>query len=348
MNISIQAVDLKRLIKKLSAVQGSNLTIGNGLHTSDDSMGVYIHGFETNTPVTVSSRLFSSICNKLSGQVIILKDGGSLLIKAGKFAASIPVLKDNPTPVTASPESELKIDTKVLIDLLTFASSVTEEKSTFDHTGAVQLSFGEERLEATATDNLRIAVASIAGTHKSSPLLIPAKVIRAIKDLDGEQTTISQSESSIYFRSGDTTIYTRKLNKKFPDVNRVFPKSYKLEVEIKTQDFLDILQRVSPTIDVETAKVPIVWLDFQGDVLKVKTGNGLIGKSQDEISITQIVPDTLDEPYPIVITVNMKFLIDGLTSLKKCDTISLLANQSAQPFLIKAGNRKILIAGVRT
>lgn len=351
-NTTLPATDLKKIVKKLSAVQSVNTSLGNGFAlATDGDMGIAIVTFQfIEPPVLVNSRLFSSTVNKLTKDVALQQEGtGPLVIKSAKFKSEIPTLNEpiKPPPHPSS-QSELEIESKDLSELLTFASQVTDEKNTFDHTGAVQLKMDSisTRLIATATDNLRIVTA--IGSHiKSSmhDLLIPSKVVKAVKELEGT-VTISQTDSVLFFQAGDTTIYTRKLTKKFPDVNKVMPQSYKLEVQINTQEFIDVLGRVSPTIDPETDGK--IVLEFQGDVLKVKSGSESGGKSEDEIPVNPLIPDALDDPYLLTMAANEKFIKLFLTSVAKCGSIiTFKANDKDKPFCMEAGSKKILMVGVR-
>jgi DNA polymerase-3 subunit beta len=349
-NITLPATDLKKIVKKLSAVQSTNIVLRTGSAQADDeTMGIVVsYPFETE-PVTVNSRLFSSTVNKLTKDVTLQYKGkGPLYISSAKFKAEIPLMIVTPALVQPpSSLSELEIEAKDLSELLSFASQVTDEKNTFDHTGVVQLFRYYEYIEAEATDNLRIVSFRKKISVNAEPLkiLISSKIVKAVKELEGT-VSISQTNSLIFFQAGDTTIYTRKLTKKFPDVNKVMPQSYKLEVEINTQDFLDVLGRVSPTIDPETSSK--VVLDFQGDVLKVQSGNELVGQSEDEIPVNPLIPDALDEIYPLRMAANSNFIKLFLTSVSKCGTIiTFKANDKDKPFLMESGSRKILMAGVR-
>lgn len=348
MNITLPATDLKKIVKKLSAVQSVNTSLGNGFAlATDGDMGIAIVTLQfIEPPILVNSRLFSSTVNKLTKDVTLQQEGtGPLVIKSAKFKSEIPTLSEKvQPPPTISSLSELEIEADYFSRMLAFASQTTDDKNTFDHTGAIKLTANETGLTVTATDNLRIVSTSDGLKYTQFTALIPSKVVKAINELEGT-VTISQTDSVLFFQAGDTTIYTRRLTKKFPDINKVMPQSYKLEVQINTQDFLDVLGRVSPTIDPETSNK--VVLDFQGDVLRVSTGNELIGQSEDEIPVNPLIPDALDEIYPLTIGVNSNFVKQYLTSVKDCDTILFKANDKDKPFMMQAGSKKILMAGVR-
>lgn len=333
LNISIPSAELKKIAKKLSSVNSQNTTIGDKISAADSDMGIVLPGFKIEKDLVVNSKLLYNLVNKLTKDVQLSTDDTSLVIKSDRFTAKVPLLVEPPAPIP-SPESELaKLDHKTLMELLTFAGSVTSEGATFDHTGAVLITPDG----AKGTDNLRIAMVDMK--TGCPDILIPTKVIKAIRDLDGPEIIISQSASCLFFQSNGVTVFTKKLNKKFPDIEKVIPKSYKLEAEINLQELSDSLQRISPTVDPEK---PMVVFDFDGDKLKISTPT-----AEDEIPIIPIVPDAFDEPYKLKLGINNLFFQKCLTNFKSYDTIFMKGNNTGSPFMIEAGNKKLLMAGMR-
>ena len=344
MNVTLPANELKKLAKKLAAVQSEVVSFGNGFACANDGdTGVTVLSSSFNdTPISVNSRLFSSTCNKLTKDVNLFYDSGPLVIKSGKFKAELPVFHDKAEPFPVSSLSELEIDSGYFAGLLNYVSQVTNEKATYDHTGSIQISADQLGMVLTATDNLRVAIVNDTIKHSNfNPLLIPAKVTRVIKELEGLMS-ISQSDSTIFFQVGDTTIYTRKSAKKFPNIVNVLPKSYKLVVEINTQEFLETLNRVSPTIDPDTDSK--VLLSFKDDTLQLQSGNQQIGQIEDELPILR---NAFDEPFNVQIGANARFLNQYLTSVKEHDIIVFKSNESGKPFMMQAGNKQILMAGIK-
>lgn len=344
--VTIQSAVLKKLLKKLSAINSVSTVLDCTIvSTSDGDCGIAVKTELEFPKATVNSKLLSSIGSKLSaGEVTLSKSvDGPLGIQSGKFRAEIPTNAEAPILAPASSLSGQKIPIKVLTDLLTFTSSITTEGVTFDHTGAIQLSQFYQYMEAAATDNLRIAVATAkTDLEPGLKILIPSKIVKAIKDLEGEFVEISETDSTIVFESAGATIWTKKLTKRFPDIQKVFPKTYALEVEIETETLLESLHRLSPLVD-ENLKI---ILDFNGDVLTLATA-GANGKAEDKIPVNSLIPDALNEPLPIRLAVNLKFLQQDLTNFKGHDKLLFKANEGAKPFLIQSGWRQVLTAGMK-
>jgi DNA polymerase III sliding clamp (beta) subunit (PCNA family) len=334
-------------VKRLSTVASTDTCIGGeGLSVSDGDMGIVISSdlFKAENRLMVNSRLFNSICSKLTKDAAISwEEGKPLTIRSGKFKADIPILKDKPPEVPQNSINGIKLSGKILNDLLAYASSVTTDGVRFDHTGSVHLEIGIHTLKATATDNLRIAFMTAEMLIEAGiKFLIPSKIVRAIKDLESD-IEISESNSCIFFKTNELTVWTKKLTKPFPDIQKVIPKSYKLIVEIKTDELQEALSLLSPTVDQEK---PLVIFDFKGDVLGLSCKNSE-GSAKHEIEYTPIVPDAFDEPVCFKIGVNENFLKKHLTTLRGCDTIIFKVNGSGSPFLIEAGEKRLLMAGMK-
>lgn len=334
----LRMTDSKPVARKLSAVGGNIVTIDSKGFSTNDGYLWLIEKSDTgvNQPVTVSSKLFTSFITKAGS--VILKEGSPLKIESGKLKASLPVLPNPEANPDLSSLSELvTLDSKTLFDLMGFCSQVTNEQETYDFTSGIRLSGEEGVLEATATDKLRVAVASITFSGQPFDIFIPSRVVKILKLLDSGSVKISETPSLIVLESGPTTVAVTKLTKKLPDVQRVFPKSYCVVTTIKIKELQDALHRISPALDPETQKI---IMTFDGDVLKLSvTGEG---QAEDEISIETSDPFSL-----IKIAANNKFLLWALTSYAGCGILQLSLNEQG-PYLLESGQqKKLLIAGMK-
>ncbi len=330
-------IDLKPVARKISAVGGNTVTIDpKGFSTNDGYLWL-IEKSDTgvNQPVTVSSKLFTSFITKTGS--VVLKEGSPLKIESGKLKASLPVLPNPGANPDLSSLSELvTLDSKTLFDLMGFCSQVTNEQETYDFTSGIRLSGEEGRLEAMATDKLRVAIASIAFSGQFD-IFIPSRVVKILKLLDSGSVKISETPSLIVLESGPTTVAVTKLTKKLPDVQKVFPKTYSVVTTIKIKELQDALHRISPALDPETQKI---IMTFDGDSLKLSaTGEG---QAEDEISI-----ETSDPFSSIKIAANNKFLLGALTSFSGCAILQLSLNEQG-PYLLESDkHKKLLIAGMK-
>lgn len=358
MVIKLPAADLKRITKKLGTVSSGNTKIdfstGN-LQVLDNDLGIQVFSsiFRTsNFSVFVNSKLFNSTVAKLAKEVVLSCEagGGFLHITSTKFKGQIPLVKEPnwSAPADWSGDVLYSLPTNLLADLLGFTSTVTSDSATLDHTGSIRLSVDMETISADATDNFRVA--SATGTRSKGlgdklVVLVPGRMARIIRELEGDEVMVSQTEPALFFESAGTSILSRNISKKFPPIENVIPKSFKLEAKVSAESLLDALQRVAPAIDPE-AIAPKVELSFKDGALKLKTGGSSTGQAEDEVEVEQLVPDIFEESVTLVTHANHKFLVNFLTSVGESDIV-FKANEQGKPFMLVSGNKSILIAGLK-
>lgn len=356
-HLKLPAAELKRIVKKLAGVSSGNTKIDFStglLQVIDNDMGVQVFApaFRvSNFSVFVSSKLLNATAIKLTKEVTIsCEESGPLSVSSAKFKGQIPLVKEPSwaAPPEWSGDALYTVPTGVLADLLGYASSVASDSATLDYTGSLRLSVNKEALEVAATDNFRVALAAgkrNSGLGEKLSVLVPSRMSRVIKDLEAGETVLSETEPALFFESGDVTVFSRKISKKFPAIEGVIPASFKLEVEVPAESFLDALQRVAPAVDTEGLS-PKVELTFNGSSLKLKTGGKLTGQAEDEIEIKPLVPDAFEEPVTLVIHANHKFLCQYLTGTTE-SSILFRANDANKPFMMVSGNKRILMAGLK-
>jgi DNA polymerase III sliding clamp (beta) subunit (PCNA family) len=342
MNINVQAADLKRIIKKLSSSNSTTVQIDSdegNIYVTDSDMGICVNNsiFRNSGKVVVDFNLFKSIVNKLTKEVKITQNGESpLYIQSAKYKSYIPIIKEIKTFPVQSGKS-FSISSEKLNSILSFTDIVTDVKNNFDHTGSILIKGDGKNLAAISTDNHRIAFGDYSLSTEVPETIIPSIAVKALKDLTGN-IDISETVSAIFFKSSDTLIFARKTNIKFPNVYGVIPKQYILEAKLDFNVLKEAIGRVSPTVDPDTP-TPRIQFEF-GNTLRMFTGNDLIGKSEDEVDIEYI-----SQPSKFTLTANLKFISDFLNSVSGNGTIKI--GGVGKPFMLEAGNKRLLTAGLR-
>lgn len=341
LDTKISAVELKKLVKKLSSVNAKTIQIDGGsktIYAMDDDLGVCLSTSInwTSGKVSVDFNIFKSTINKLSKDVVLEQSGSSpLKITSAKFKATIPVSSEWPVFPVYEPKG-FNLNSEKLNNVLSFVNTVTTEKNNFDHTGFILIEGDGHKLSAVATDNHRIAFSDYPLEGYIVPkTIIPAIAVKAMKEFT-DTINIFESTSCIFFKSDNMTVYARKSTVKFPNIAGAMPKQYVLEAKLDVNLFKESLDRVSPVIDPEVT--PRVVMNF-GDSLTLSTGTDIIGNAEDVLDIEYTVPNKL------VLAANSKYISEFLTSVSGCVTIKLSGKD--KPFLLESGNRRLLTAGLK-
>jgi DNA polymerase III sliding clamp (beta) subunit (PCNA family) len=341
LEIKISAADLKRLTKKLTSVNAKTIQIdGNSstMYAMDDDLGICVQSplLKSELMASVDFNIFKSTVSKLTKDVVLSQSGKEpLKITSAKFKATIPISSDWPVFPVHEPKG-FNLNSEKLNNLLSFVNSVTTEKNNFDHTGFILIEGDGHKLSAVATDNHRIAFSDYPLEGYVVPkTIIPAIAVKAIKEFT-DTINVFESTACIFFKSDNMTVYARKSTVKFPNIAGAMPKQYILEAKLDVNAFKESLDRVSPVIDPEVT--PRVVLDF-GDSLTLSTGTDIIGNAEDVLDIEYTVPNKL------ILAANSKYISEFLTSVAGCVTIKLSGKD--RPFLLEAGNRQLLTAGLK-
>lgn len=333
---------LKSACKKLSLVYSKDIVFDDtGIFSIDSDIGVKIFDIKiSDIKYCVDSRLFIETVSKLNSDIDINILDNSIRIKCGKFISTLPIKE---TTLCFPEEQKLyanvlcQFKPKDIQDLLEFTSSVTVDKNTFDHTGTIKIKTIKNKLFAYATDNMRIASIEIPCEESYIDILIPSRLSSFSKEFEGIVSLID-SNKLVYILcdSNDLkyVISARKIISKFPDIYKVYPKSYLLEVKINKDVLLDSFSRLYPSLDKEDT-IPRIDMEFEDNILKLKT----------KLSEDSIDTEVLGFPEKINLAVNAGFVKDFLTEVY--GDVTIKTNGTSIPFMMESGNKNILMAGLR-
>lgn len=156
------------------------------------------------------------------------------------------------------PESITKLNVGLLADCVRRTSfAVSEEESRYVLNGAL-LKLSPDGLTMVATDGHRLALAErkvqIRHVKAELPVLVPRRALALLPRLaeDGNEDAvveISKDESHLYFAIGPRILASRLLTGQFPNYESVLPKENGKVVQLNSEDFEDVVRRVSLLAD---------------------------------------------------------------------------------------------------
>ncbi len=165
----------------------------------------------------------------------------SIMGKPAEEFPALPIL-DNKSEIAL--ESELL---RNIIEKTSFAVSKDELKPSLM---GVLFSFGEEDLKAVATDGHRLVRFVKTGLQPGGYVgdnIIPVKFLSILATYlaADEQVSFNISDRHIMVSIGNTTLYTRIIEERFPDYESVFPVSSDKKLFAQRADLLSAVRRVS-------------------------------------------------------------------------------------------------------
>ncbi len=183
-----------------------------------------------------------------------------------------------------------------------------KENSKPVHTG-LKFEIGENSIRLIGVDGYRLAICTETINYDGEDIsfVVPKKTVQEIANMpsfgnEKENITISVGKRHILFEIGGFSIISRLLEGEFLDYNAAIPKTCSTTVWVKTGEFLDCIERTTPTIE-DSTRNPIRCMIENGEI-RVSTVSG-IGRSVDRI-------DAEIEGDRVEIGFNSQFMHDAL------------------------------------
>ena len=183
----------------------------------------------------------------------------------------------------------------------------------------------ETATDLVGTDTRRLAIASIPGiAGEALSLILPKKAIMEIQKLFLDEITISYDETTLIVTNRNYFFFTRLINGKFPDYQRIVPNSIKHQIKLPKKEMLEAIKMIT-TISHD------IKISFRSDAILF---NSL---SSDNVEAkTEIELETgLNEKFEV--SLNSRYILDFLSQIEN-DTFEIGFNEPTLPFLVKDDN----------
>jgi DNA polymerase-3 subunit beta len=272
---------------------------------------------------------------KLLDVIKILKDGditlqteeNNLLIKQSRSRFKLPVFNPNEYPEFPSVENraQFKIEASQFLTLIKKISSAIDTNNPKYELNGALIDINSEYINFVATDTRRLAMCKIDMNNSDEvSLIIPKKAISEIQKLFFDEMKIYYDENSLLIRSQNFEFFTKLINGKFPDYQRIVPNDYRYDLILSKEKMIDHLKQVS-TISSE------IKLTFSNESITFESLN----EDNNEAKTETTFVSNIDEE--IVLAVNSRYILDFLAQIEK-NEFKLRYNDSTLPFVLESEN----------
>jgi DNA polymerase III sliding clamp (beta) subunit (PCNA family) len=353
MNLTLPSVDLKRLLKKLSPVSADLIAIDlvHGAMYAEKIASVLVQdivlkssdAMELDSPIAVSSSLFSSVVSKTSGEVNLSILGKRMVVRSKKATFELPVQMASFPPVLPLPSHKLPL--KVFLPAMLFAVGGSDSKDFKTSNSGVNLVSAAGTLRMEATDgSTRLRYIEIPSEECFS-FLCPANVVQCMQSLDGETVDFGYTDLQVFFYTPGVTVFGQRVTSAFPAYKHLIPKAPVFVVELDAEQMTEGLDTVGTTVaaDNQNAYHLTMRFGFKPSECLLCTTDG-IAKSEDYVKCAVTTPNPDLDPLGahFVTTVDHKSVRAFFSQIK--GTVQMQADAEDKPLLFSAGNRKILIS----
>lgn len=273
---------------------------------------------------TVNGSNLLGIIKRLKNEEILIEtSSNNIVIKQNKSTFKLPMYDANEYP-NINKNKELK---DLSISTINFINSIRKitpaidnNNPKFELNGAL-LDIKSAKINFVATDTRRLAVSYLQNiSNEQNQFIIPKKAIIEIQKLFLDNAKISYDDTNLVISNDNTTFFTKLINGKFPDYERIIPSNLKHNFELPKNILVESIKLV-------TSLFSNIKITF--------TQNNIIFESLDEDteSKTQVDID-LNIQSEFYLAVNAKYLLDFL-SMTNNEKIEIGFNESNLPFYLK-------------
>ncbi len=276
---------------------------------------------------TVHGSNFLNIIRRLKDDDIVLEViDNNLTIKQKRSKFKLPMYNASEYPSFPSLDDldTLNIDTMELINSIKkITPAIDNNNPKYELNGAL-IDIKSSNINFVATDTRRLAVESLPNiSNEEIQIIIPKKAIIEIQKLFLDQSTVKYDKTNLVVQNNNYTFFTKLINGKFPDYQRIIPKSLKYNFSLSKTSFIEAIKLVT-SID------PNIKITFDQ--------NGILFESLDEDSESKTqIDSTINLEESFYIAVNSKYILDFLSSINN-ESINVGFNESNLPFYLEDGS----------
>ena len=282
---------------------------------------------------TINGKKFLDIIRILHDDEItleLLNDMLTIKQKHSKFRLPTFNVNNYPTFPTVENKSKITLDSFSLIhNLKRISPAIDTNNPKYELNGAL-IHIGAHTTDMVGTDTRRLAITTIPGGADSElSLILPKKAILEIQKLFLDQIEIFYDETTLLIQNSTTLFYTRLINGKFPDYQRIIPSTLKHEFSLPKKAMMDSIRMIT-TISQE---IKIIFM------------NNLVlfhSLSPDNVEAKTEIEIQTGMEHPFEISLNSKFMLDFLSQVEH-DHFQIGFNESSLPFVVKDDNFMTII-----
>ena len=277
---------------------------------------------------------------KLLDIVRILKEGDIILetledtlhIKQENSKFKLPMF--NPDEFPSFPDVDdlpsIELDSMRLIQMFKKISPAIDTNNPKYELNGALLNIKENEIDIVGTDTRRLAIGKIENSSGTTlSMIIPKKAIIEIQKLFFDQIEIHYDETNLIITAPGYYFFTRLINGKYPDYERIIPKSVKYSLTLPKSKIIEAIKQIT-TISQE------IKMTFEPDSIVFKS----LGDENSEAQ-TEIAVETGFE-NKFVLAVNSRYLLDFLSNIDT-ETFTMGLNEPNLPFIVESGNFSTVI-----
>ncbi len=280
--------------------------------------------------IVVPGKLLTDLARLLPDASVTIEhraEEGVAHVASGPYSSQVNIYAAEDFPRLPELDVPLQaVETTSLLDTVERVSrSASRDESRPVLTG-IQVRFEGEKLTMAATDSYRLSVKEtpLAAAGPDLEAIVPARALTELTRIGAGAKAIQlgMNDNTVVFGAEDTWLTTRRIDGQFPDVNRLLPESFEMEIDLPRSEFRDIVRRAAVMAQRNTP----LRLRFAEGELTVSAQSQDVGETKESLPIAHT-------GEPLEIGFNAEFLADGIDSIT-ADTVRLKLINPLRPGLL--------------
>ncbi len=251
----------------------------------------------------------------------------TLLIKQKHSKFKLPTFDSSAFPLfpEKADKPQISLDSHSLIhNLKKISPAIDTNNPKFELNGAL-INIKTDETDLVGTDTKRLAIATILGSSSEElSIIVPKKAILEIQKLFLDKITITYDETNLIITNDTYSFYTRLINGKFPDYERIIPRNIKHSINLPKKEMISAIKMIttiSQEIKMTLLEEKILFHSLTADNIEAKT----------ELDIVTGMNEKFEFGY------NSKHLLDFLSQIDG-NSFELAINEPNLPFVVKNDN----------
>ena len=285
--------------------------------------------------IVIKHKLIEEFLKQISDdKITLIEKSGKLIIQAGSTNTEFSLYNVENFPVQSKLENGVEYvfeKGKLLsnIENVKISASPNPENLAVN---CIRVEIEENKLKLISSDTYRLTYIEedLEDSQKNKEnlsLSIPLKTIdglvKIMRLIDEEKITLKSDGSKVFFQFSNVEILTRTIDLQFPDYKSILNNSqHNKKILLNTKDFLSVLKRTSIFVRENKESKNGGIFNFANNKLL------LTGTSENAQIKEEIV--TIQEGEDLKISLNVKFLLDYISTIEgKVTVLELLNNKSS-------------------
>ncbi|ANE33402.1 DNA polymerase III subunit beta [Campylobacter hyointestinalis] len=281
-------------------------------------------------------KLLDIIKSLKDGDIMLETIQNHLYIKQNNSKYRLPMQKAEDFPSFPNLENKKKFDINAGLlskSLRKISNSIEAVNSKIELTGAL-IDVKKEYINLVGTDTKRLSIYKLEtnSDNENSNIIIPKKAITEIQKLFFENIEIYYDENILIAVSQNFEFFTKLINGKYPDYNRVVPNETKQNLILNREKMIEGIKTISMLSE-------YIKITFNAENISFESIN------EDNSEAKTLIEYKNNISEEIVIGMKNRFMLDFLTSIEDSE-FSLGYNDSGLPFILRSGDLKTIIMPV--